>query len=193
MSAAPVDAAAGPPPESFVRELIQKEHEYVLRCEERASRVAEISFAIDDDGSDDGRTPAVNLGDRRMALWQMFILDDADEVVIPPGPAVDIVVEYPAEQPLRVPIEPGQNGLVRTALFRAIVDAYFRMYEEEDRTSTAPVERMCDRFPEVCPQLRNRAPTDGTHKLWGHFLSDLFLTGAFFDADKREVYPAVDA
>ena len=84
---------------------------------------------------------------------------------------ITLLVDYPLGKPANVALT-ADNGtsFYRNELLRKIAKAYQDIYEEEERTTTLPVETMADRFPGG--QLINRAETDDTYGIHSHQLAE---------------------
>jgi hypothetical protein len=94
----------------------------------------------------------------------VVIAADADD------DAIAVVLDYPLEEAwsFRVPLPP--EGHTVRSLVRAIRAIYREVYAEEAATTTIPEGR-------AAPNLLNRNRTDGTYRIWGHDLGDLFVEG----------------
>lgn len=117
-------------------------------------------------------------------------LIDADELVIPEQKII-VLIDYPLEIPTEVVLQ-SVGGFTRQGLLDRIRNAYETIYQEEERTSTKPVETVgdyCTRWlsehPEATEEdrrhyefrsaLMNRASTNGIYGIYGHELRDLAL------------------
>lgn len=75
------------------------------------------------------------------------------------------------------------NGTAFTRLVRKIASAYQKMYTEEERTTSLPVESMMQRSNGACA-LTNRDKTDGMWGISGYYLCDLLLHALYYDPSR---------
>lgn len=101
---------------------------------------------------------------------QLSGLKDPDNIVLP-YPQVNLIIDYPVSNPVTVVLENAGEGFSLRSLIAAISDKYHEIYKEEEATAntkTTPIEQR--------KTLLNRNQTDGKYGIWGHDISDLFLT-----------------
>ena len=65
------------------------------------------------------------------------------------------------------------------------------IYQEEESTSSLPIERMCDRHSGCL--LINRAPTNGIYGVYGHDIRDLALHAVTYDINGGKIYLSIDS
>jgi hypothetical protein len=98
-------------------------------------------------------------------------LDKPDEIVLD-FKEVELEIDYPLNEIYKAQLTTSNKGFTRKELIVEISKRYHKIYEEEEataKTKTIPREKR-----EV---LINRNDTDGKYGIWGHDLSDLFMTG----------------
>jgi len=76
-------------------------------------------------------------------------------------------------------------------VLRKIAKTYQDIYEEEERTTTLPVETTANRFPGC--HLINRAETDGTYDIHSHPLADLLLYTMSYDPSTAVMQLQIDS
>lgn len=86
----------------------------------------------------------------------------------------------------------GPDGFTRLELVRKIGAVYQRIYDEEESTTTLPVESVAERMG-GSSLLSNRAETNGIHGIYGHHLADLALHTVFFEPERRLITLAIDS
>lgn len=97
-------------------------------------------------------------------------LIDGDEIVLP-YPKVSIIADYPLNKPAIFELKAGKAGFSRREIIQHIGKIYHHIYETEEasaKTKTVPLEKRTG--------LINRNVTDGEYGIWGHDLSDLYLS-----------------
>jgi hypothetical protein len=97
-------------------------------------------------------------------------LDKPDEIVLD-FKDVELEIDYPLNEIYRGKLT-SNKGFTRKELITEISKRYHQIYEEEEataKTKTIPREKR--------KGLINRNDTDGKYGIWGHDLSDLFMTG----------------
>jgi len=98
-------------------------------------------------------------------------LIDADQVVAPFREAM-LIIDYPLKKEARFFISSKKKGFTRRQLIKIISDKYHYIYNKEDTTATQKLS------PEdnVSSESFDRVETDGTYGIWGHDISDLYLS-----------------
>jgi hypothetical protein len=98
-------------------------------------------------------------------------LDKPDEIVLD-FKEVELEIDYPLNEIYRGKLTTLNKGFTRKELITEISKRYHQIYEEEEATATTKT------IPrEKREGLINRNETDGKYGIWGHDLSDLFMTG----------------
>ncbi len=98
-------------------------------------------------------------------------LDKADEVVVSEN-EVTLEIDYPLDILYKETLKASSKGFTRKELIKEISKRYHLIYADEEataKTKTIPQDKR--------GQLLNRNDTDGKYGIWGHDLSDLYLTG----------------
>jgi hypothetical protein len=98
-------------------------------------------------------------------------LDKPDEIVLD-FKEVELEIDYPLNEIYKGKLTTSNKGFTRKELIVEISKRYHQIYEEEEataKTKTIPREKR--------KGLINRNDTDGKYGIWGHDLSDLFMTG----------------
>jgi hypothetical protein len=98
-------------------------------------------------------------------------LDKPDEIVLD-FKEVELEIDYPLNEIYKGKLTTSSKGFTRKELIEEISKRYHQIYEEEEataKTKTIPREKR--------KGLINRNETDGKYGIWGHDLSDLFMTG----------------
>lgn len=99
-----------------------------------------------------------------------------------------IVANYPLDDDYFFDIPPPKNpekGLTVGEVVERIIDIYDEIYKEEEETSTIT--------PGMIPGMMNRNRTDGKYGIWGHVLSDLFLTEVDYDPNENLIHMNLDS
>jgi uncharacterized membrane protein YecN with MAPEG domain len=98
-------------------------------------------------------------------------LDKPDEIVLD-FKEVELEIDYPLNEIYKGKLTTSNKGFTRKEFIVEISKRYHQIYEEEEataKTKTIPREKR--------KGLINRNDTDGKYGIWGHDLSDLFMTG----------------
>ena len=115
-------------------------------------------------------------------LWSDWIDEDEEyssqvadlnpeEEILPVG-EYSLVIDYPLSKPYRETFVT-KFPIKRKEIVELIVNAYHRIYDEEENTS--PIK------PALIPGMYNRIHTDGNYGIWGHDLGDLVLHTIYVD------------
>jgi len=106
-------------------------------------------------------------------------MENAEDVVIPCRGA-KLMIDYPLKENVMIPIESDTKaGFTRVGLARIIARAYQRIYDEEEKSTTLPVESEAERSNGQTGMM-NRAETDGIYHIQWHDLEDLLLMDATY-------------
>ena len=103
-----------------------------------------------------------------------------DEVVLN-DKKVQLIIDYPLKKPASFTLE-NEKGFTRRELILAIQEKYKQVYKEEEEsaaTKTIPKNRR--------EGLSNRNETNGKYGIWGHDLTDLYLTDIEVYKDSKGV------
>lgn len=98
-----------------------------------------------------------------------------------------IKIEYPVSNgPFYFPLRLKMETYKKKDIVQQIRNAYFRMYEEEEETSTTPVGQLNE-------HCINRNFTNGKYGIWGHNLTDLILEDFEIDEHAKTITPGVSS
>ena len=86
---------------------------------------------------------------------------------------LQVVFDYPLERGAGFEFK-SDNGFTRGDIIRHICETYKKIYDEEAKSTKAPVESIAKRS-KGASMLMNRARTDGKWGIWGHSIEDLIL------------------
>ena len=103
-----------------------------------------------------------------------------DEVVLN-DKKVQLIIDYPLKKPVSFTLE-NEKGFTRRELILAIQQKYKQVYKEEEEsaaTKTIPMNRR--------EGLSNRNETNGKYGIWGHDLTDLYLTDVEVYKDSKGI------
>ena len=103
-----------------------------------------------------------------------------DEVVLN-DKKVQLIIDYPLKKPASFTLE-NEKGFTRRELILAIQEKYKQVYKEEEEsaaTKTIPMNRR--------EGLSNRNETNGKYGIWGHDLTDLYLTDVEVYKDSKGI------
>jgi len=115
-------------------------------------------------------------------LWSDWIENDPeyskeivdlnlDEEILPAG-EYTLVIDYPLSNPYRETFIT-KFPIQRKEIVELIVNAYHRIYNEENDTSNIK--------PALISGMYNRIHTNGNYGIWGHDLGDLVLHTIYVD------------
>lgn len=109
---------------------------------------------------------------------------DADKIVLN-DKKVQLIIDYPLKKSVIFKLE-NDKGFSRKDLILAIQEKYKEIYKTEEETAkikTIPVNNR--------EGLSNRNETNGKFGIWGHDLSDLYLTDIEVYKDDKDVVSLV--
>ncbi|WP_285055364.1 hypothetical protein [Pedobacter ginsengisoli] len=95
-------------------------------------------------------------------------LKDAQETLISQK-AVTVLIDYPLRNEYKFELN-SETGFTREFLLKEISKEYYKIYDEEEATSTVktiPTEKRTEMY--------NRNETNGKYGIWGHDIADLVL------------------
>ena len=132
------------------------------------STISILSYPTAEEAKDSGSEAIVGISINDADKFIHNIID-ADEIVLN-DKKVQLIIDYPLKKSVIFKLE-NDKGFSRKDLILAIQEKYKEIYKIEEETAkikTIPVNNR--------EGLLNRNETDGKFGIWGHDLSDLYLT-----------------
>ena len=132
------------------------------------STIPILSYPTTEEAKDNGSEAIVGISINDADKFIHNIID-ADEIVLN-DKKVQLIIDYPLKKSVIYKLE-NDKGFSRKDLILAIQEKYKEIYKIEEETAkikTIPVNNR--------EGLLNRNETDGKFGIWGHDLSDLYLT-----------------
>lgn len=168
-----------------VNKSLKKRSKRSRRRRSTARRTRCVTFWNVD--SSDCVSPYVSLANPTAAIDGM---QDGDEIVLTTQ-RMTLVIDYPLTHVYEATIESDSPaGFTRKEVAELVSTHYQKIYAEEARTSSLREETYADRGGSM---LLNRAPTNGTYGIMNHFLSDLMLHSASYDASDGTLCVDIDS
>ncbi len=103
-----------------------------------------------------------------------------DEVILN-DKKVQLIIDYPLKKPASFELV-NEKGFTRRDLILAIQEKYKQVYKEEEESAATKTIPMNSR-----EGLSNRNETNGKYGIWGHDLTDLYLTDVEVYKDSKGV------
>lgn len=104
-------------------------------------------------------------------------LINPDEVVVQ-DEEIALVLTYPLSVEVKIPLQK-KGGFTRLDAYKAIYEAYKKIYQEEERAVGDPG---------TYENLYNRRESTGPYGIWGHYLEDLLVESVSYDPRKKELH-----
>lgn len=119
---------------------------------------------INEDGN--GIIPLISMESPENYLTNLI---DADQIVII-DKSITLIIDYPLDNPATFDLT-SENGFSKKLLIQKISEKYHEIYIKEEYSASIKTTPMGER-----KGLINRNKTNGEYGIWGHDLSDLYLT-----------------
>ena len=144
---------------------------------------SKIEFEVDDPGLDVTPSPYIGLTPASLSRALKYMRDNDDLVI--EAPSIEATIDYPLRAPITRQLN-CEGGFTREQLCSRIAEVYQDIFREEQQTSSIPEGT-------VGNIIMNRAKTDGTYGIWGHFLDDLMLHTVYYDSMRESIRLGIDS